>query len=1117
MRCSNCGSENPAGSRFCNQCGTPLGKSCPKCSAENARDARFCSQCGVSLDLLSECGAESQPRERNLAGERRHLTVLFCDLVNSTSIATQLDPEDWREVVASYHRTAAQAIERFGGYIAQYLGDGVMAYFGWPKAHENDAERAARAGLAIVDEIAKLNQQLAHAKLSARVGIDSGAVVVGAGTAKDAHIFGNVPNIAARAQAAAEPNTVLVTAATQRLISGMFVVEDRGSQSIKGIERPLQLYRAVEPSGVRGRLEAAAAARGLTKFVGREEELRLLLSRWKRVVEGQGQVVLITGEPGIGKSRLARHFYEQIAGTPHGWAYATASPFFQNTPFHPVADVIRGLQQSYGNPLGRASKIVAEQHSRTRTRQTRARGPNGLSTNAALRKRENQSGRLESVSELKLDPPPVTQLFLAAPVEDRVSPLPAAEQRRRLLSSTVEWILGAAHVMPLAIEIEDLHWADASTLELIELLTEQCAKAPLLLLYTARPEFHPNWQSGANLVQIMLNPLDAYNARSIVEQVAGHRTLPAETIKAVVQRTGGVPLFVEELTLAVLEYNAALFSGREIPVTLRDSLMARLDRLGPAYETLQLGAALGVEFPFDLLLAVSPLNADQLWRHLRALIEAEVLYVRGLPPESSYQFKHVLIRDVAYEGLLKSRRRELHTRIAHTLEEKFPERAAASPEILAYHYTEAGLNAQAVRYWRKAGQKASERSANIEAITHLRKGLELIKGLPTSTERLIEEVRLQIALTNPLIATAGYTAPEVQEAGNRALDLSRQLGDSSWLLASLRILQTIYFNRGELEIAVELARQLIHLAEMTRDQEALLWTHYAMGFTLAAAGKLKAAREHLERSIAFYDTRRAGTYGYVQDPGPTAAALLSHVIHSLGYPEQALRKMRYALAQARSISHPFTLAWVLGFAAELHWARGEKFIAQELWNEEINLCIQHGFRQLLASASLWLGFTMVEEGKGEDGMTKMRQALHELNPIRKLYERPPLVALAQGKIGEVERGLVTIDEALSMTKIRTSYSAIDCHLAKGLLLMMKNERSFRRAKQSFSQAIEIARDQNAKSDELMAVVQLVKLLVQEGRRDEARAMLAEIYGWFTEGFDTADLKEAKALLDDLSR
>jgi predicted ATPase/class 3 adenylate cyclase len=1089
---------------------------CFKCGADNREMARFCDSCGTALNNVGAGSAAQSTHSVAAVGERRHLTVLFCDLVNSTSIASQLDPEEWRELVAGYYRVATAAIERFGGYVAQYLGDGVMAYFGWPEAHENDAERAARAGLAIVDEIAKLNRQLAHAKLSARVGIDSSAVVVGAGTGKDAHIFGDVPNIAARAQVAAEPDTVLATAATQRLISGMFVVEDRGPQSIKGIERPLQLCRIVEPSGVRGRLEAVAAARGLTKLVGREEELRLLLSRWERVLEGEGQAVLITGEPGIGKSRLARHFYEQIAGTPHGWAYATASPFFQNTPFHPVADVIRGLQQSYGNQLGRASEIVAEQRSRTRTRQTGAGGPNGLSTNAVLREKENQSGRLESVSNLKLDTPPIAQLFLAAPVEDRGSPLPSAEQRRRLLSSTVEWILGAAHVMPLAIEIEDLHWADPSTLELIELLTEQCAKAPLLLLYTARPGFHPSWQSSANLVQITLNPLNAYSARAIVEQVARHKTLPAETIKAVVERTDGVPLFVEELTLAVLENDAALLSDREIPVTLRDSLMARLDRLGPARETLQLGAVLGIEFPYDLLLAVSPLNEDQLRRHLRALIEAELLYAHGLPSESSYQFKHVLIRDVAYEGLLKSRRRELHTRIAHTLEEKFPERAAARPEILAYHYTEAGLNAQAVRYWRKAGQKASRRSANVEAITHLRKGLELIKGLPTSTERLMEEVRLQIALTNPFIATTGYTAPEVQEAGNRALDLCRQLGDSSGLFASLRILQTIYFNRGELEIAVELAWQLIHLAEMTRDQEALLWAHYVLGFTLAAQGKLKAAREHLERSIAFYDTRRAGAYGYVQDPGPTAVALLSHVIHSLGYPEQALRRMRYALAQARSISHPFTLAWVLGFAAELHWRRGEKFIAQELWNEEANLCIQQGFRQLLASASLWLGFSMVEEERGEDGMTKMRQALHELNPIRKLYESPPLVALAQGKMGEAERGLATIDEALSMTRIKTSDSAVDCYLAKGLLLMMKNGRSFRRAKQSFSQAIKIARDQNAKSDELTAVVHLVKLLVQEGRRDQAHSMLAEIYNWFTEGFDTADLKEAKVLLDELA-
>ncbi len=523
MRCSKCGTDNAAGSRFCNQCATPLGKPCPKCAHENISEAKFCAQCAAPLDVTELIRVEAEQRDTDLTGERRHLTVLFCDLVGSTEIAAQLDPEEWRAIVADYHRAVGQAVERFGGYVAQYLGDGVMAYFGWPEAHDNDAERAARAGLAILDAIAKLSEQSGRQKLSARVGIDSGAVVVGAGVGKEADVFGDAPNIAARVQGAAEPGTVMITDAVHRLVSGLFVVEDRGAQPLKGIERPTQLYRVIQPSGVRGRLEAVAAARGLTPFVGREDELRSLMNRWERVLDGEGQVALIIGEAGIGKSRLLRRFHEQIRGTPHTWVEAATAPFFQNTPFYSISELLRQLVALRGDQADGQFPQLAS--------------------------------RLTSAGVKPAEAIPLIAPLLNLPLSAKYPPssLSPEQQRRLLLATLVEWVLGAARVQPFVIVIEDLHWADPSTLELIQLLAEQGATARLLLLYTTRPEFRAEWPLRAHHTQITLNRLSARNVRTMVEEVAAGKALSDVTIATVVERTGGVPLFARPSSNAPAE------------------------------------------------------------------------------------------------------------------------------------------------------------------------------------------------------------------------------------------------------------------------------------------------------------------------------------------------------------------------------------------------------------------------------------------------------------------------------------------------------------------------------------------------------------------------------------
>lgn len=549
MRCARCGSDNPDDKRFCGDCGAALALRCPKCGVENLFDKKFCGDCGASL--VQQPKAEEKAEKKNLVadlgstGERRHLTVLFCDLVDSTALTSRMDPEDWRAAVGAYHRLAAEAISRFGGHVAKYLGDGVMAFFGYPEAHDNDAERAIRASLAILDALSRLNEASVHPKLEARIGIDSGPVVVDAGAGQDPDVFGDTPNIAARAQSAAEPNSVLVSSSTHDLVSGLFLVHDSGPHSLKGLAEPLNLYRILRPSGARGRLEAHATARGLTPFVGREDELRLLSSRWERARDGEGQVALIIGEGGIGKSRLVHRFRQTLTDQSYLWIDAAAGALFRNSPFYPVSEMLRRalFAGGTGAPDGIAQLAGALRHA-------------GLEPTSAV-------PVLGPLLNLQLTP------------EYSPSSLPPEQQRRRLLALLVDWIVGTARQQPLIIALEDLHWADPSTLELLELLVEQGNRAPLFLLFTARPEFHPSWPLRAHHAHLTLNRLGSRDIRTMVAQVAAQKALTGDTITAVVERTGGVPLFIEELTRAVLESGEAKLAGRAIPATLHDSLMAR--------------------------------------------------------------------------------------------------------------------------------------------------------------------------------------------------------------------------------------------------------------------------------------------------------------------------------------------------------------------------------------------------------------------------------------------------------------------------------------------------------------------------------------------------------------
>ena len=726
MRCPSCKADIPGGSKFCLQCGAALLGGCPSCGNTNPAIAKFCLECGHRLPATSVDAvatpitdtATSLPSQLG-STERRYLTVMFCDLVGSTSISAQLDAEEWHDLVGAYLDAASAAVTEMGGHVAKKLGDGLMALFGYPVAQENDAERAARAALSIQRALAEVNRSNAGTgkpALNARIGIETGPVVVDAA----GEIYGDAPNVAARVQALAEPGTVVVTARVQRQIAGLFVVEERGSHELKGMPESVMLYRLVRASGGGRR----AGQRRLTPLVGREEEIAMLIRRWERARRGEGQLMLIVGEPGIGKSRLIEEFHLRLREVPHTWTEWSCSQLLQNTPLHPIAEWGR---QRFGGPDIPAERQLAD-----------------LENTLAL---------------IKLDPTenvPLLAPLLDIPVPPECRPILAPEElRRRQLAALTNWVMAGARAQPIVLALEDLHWADPTTLDVFRGIAERGAMAPLFVLLTARPEFRPPWGVRSHHGAISLVPLDRQQVRHMVGELATRHALAKEVIEGVTERTGGVPLFVEEVTRLLLE-RGEQGGMQAIPPTLQQSLTARLDRLGPAREVAQVAAVLGRGFSYQLVRAVAKMEDEALQTALERLAEADILLVQGLPPESEYRFKHALIQDAAYENLLKSRRQALHRRTGEVLRDQFAATAAAEPELLAHHFTEAGLTEAAVEWWGKAGQRSLARSALLEGAEQLKRALAQIATLPVTPALRREEIKLEIAFANVLALTGDH-------------------------------------------------------------------------------------------------------------------------------------------------------------------------------------------------------------------------------------------------------------------------------------------------------------------------------------------------------------------------
>jgi class 3 adenylate cyclase/tetratricopeptide (TPR) repeat protein len=1024
------------------------------------------------------------------SGERRHVTVMFCDLVDSTGISAKLDVEEWRDLVSAYLDAASAAVTEMGGKVAKKLGDGLMALFGYPVAQENDAERAVRAALSIQRALIEVNRKnVGKPPLSARIGIEAGPVVVDAA----AEIYGDAPNIAARAQALAEPGGVLVTARVQRQVAGMFVAEEHGTHGLKGVPEPVTLYLIVRASGGGRR----AGQRHLTPLVGREEELAMLMRRWDRARNGEGQLLAIVGEPGLGKSRLIEEFHSRLRETPHTWVEWSCSQLLQNTPLHPVTEWGR---QRFGGADGSADQRLADL--------------------------EN------SLTQVKLDPAENIALLgplLDIPVaEGRTPTLTPEELRRRQLAALTAWVMAGAQAQPVVLALEDMHWSDPTTLDLIRGIAERGALAQLFVLITARPEFRAPWSTRSHHTTISLSPLDRRQVRDMVSGLAARHALSKEAVEGVAERTAGVPLFVEELTRLLLE-SGEHGGVQAIPPTLQQSLTARLDRLGSAREVAQIGAVIGRDFSYALMRSVAGVEDAPLQAALERLAEADILLVQGVPPDSNYRFKHALIQDAAYENLLKSQRQALHRRVAEVLLNEFSTAAGAEPELLARHFTQAGLTESAIEWWARAGQRSLERSALVEAAEQITRALTQIASLPPTSTMRREEIKLQVALINPLFHVKGYAAPETKAAAERArllIEQAEALGeppeDSLLLfsvLYSLCIANYVAFNG---DVMRELAEQFLALAEKQGSTVPLMIGHRLVGMSLLHIGDIVGGRAHHDQAIALYDPaeHRALATRFGQDVRMALLSFRSIAWWILGYPDRALADANHAMIDAREMGQAATLMYALNVTATTLILCGHYDEAKAQCDEAVHLAEEKGATLWKGWGIMRLGFVMALTDSASDGIRTIISGITTWRSTGSTLWMPfslSHLAIAYAELHQFDDAWRCIAEAMArMESTKEGWCEAEINRVAGEASLKSPDPDVRKAEAYFERALSVARQQQAKSWELRAAMSMARLWRDQGKRDEARELLAPVYSWFTEGFDTRDLKEAKALLEELA-
>lgn len=1111
---------------FCLSCGTALALHCPQCKVEVPPHAKFCMACGASLAGTTPPAPAASPHRQETRQpeplgpdapapsvqntpevERRQLTVMYCDLEDSSVLAAHLDPEEFYEVIRDYRRVCTHVIQRFDGQISQDLGGGMLVYFGYPLAHEDDALRAVRTGLGILEALAVFNAQLQQERrltspLRLRIGIHTGVVVAGemSGGQKREHLaLGDTPNIAMRLQHYAAPDTIRISAATYHLVQGYVVCEDHGIQTLTTVATPVHIYGVLRESTTRSRLDVAAA-RGFTPLVGRASEVTLLLERWQQACDGTGQVVLLSGEAGIGKSRLVETLltHALCEGVPH--FVLQCSPYHTSSAFYPIMTHLQSLLHYTPDDTPGTKLDKLEQ-------------------------------TLQAYGFVLAETVPLFAALLSVPYADRYAPLGLSPEqlKQQTHAALVAWLLTAAERRPLIVVWEDLHWADPSTLDVLTLTLAQTSTARMLLLLTCRPEFQLPVVPRVALTHLPLNHFGRTQAEEMIGLVVGGKTLPAAVVQHILDKTDGIPLFIEEMMKAIMALGilqavedhyelTGPLSSQTIPATLQDALMARLDRLGTAKSVAQLCATLGRRFSAALLHAVSPLEGTVLQQEVQRLVEAGLLLQRGLARQATYVFKHALIQDAAYQSLLRQTRQQYHQQIAQVLAAQFQDIVTTQPELLAHHYTEAGLVVPAVAAWLQAGQHAVGRLANAEAVHHLSRGLMLLKTLPATPERAQQELDMLLVLGPALIASKGYASPQVKCVYERAQALCKQVGDTPRLFSVLRGMWWFCVAHEEFSMARYLGEQLLELAEGMEDTSYHLEAHRTLVSTLLFLGDFARARAHLEQGTAIYhpEQHRAHALRYGSDPGVACLSFGGRALWFLGYPDQALQCGYEALTLAKASAHSHTLAQALGLLTNIYQMRREVQLTQEWAERTIAYATEQGLPYWAALATIMRGWALAAHGQHDAGLAQMHQGMTAYQATGATLGWSwflTLLAEAYGYNHQPAEGLQALDEALErVEKTGERYYEAEIHRVRGELLYGQRRRLTARVEACFLQALDVAGRQQAKSCELRAALSLARLGTSPGKQSAARTLLAPLYAWFTEGAATPDLQEAQRIL-----
>jgi class 3 adenylate cyclase/predicted ATPase len=1054
-----------------------------------------------SVDAATTSSPSAPPEDR---AERRPVTVMFSDLVGSTALSARMDPEDLREVISAYQKCVADTVQRFSGFVAKYMGDGVLIYFGYPRAHEDDAERAVRAGLELVTAVGSLKT---HAALQTRVGIATGLVVVGdligSGASQEQAIAGATPNLAARLQSTAEPNSVVIAESTGKLIGNLFELQDLGAQDLKGILGPVRAWAALRPASVESRFDALHAT-GLTELVGREEEFELLLRRWSKAKSGAGQVVLLSGEPGIGKSRLTAALMERLAPEPHTRLRYFCSPQHTDSALYPI---ISQMERAAGFTHGDSAQTKLD--------------------------------KLDAVLAQSFTPCQGAALFaemLSLANDGRYPTLELDPQQRRqkTLEALTAQLAALLQSQPVLMTFEDVHWIDPTSLEALNRAIEQIRTLGVLLIVAYRPEFEPPWIGQPHVTSLTINRLGEREITALIDGLIGNEPLPTNIRQDIIERTDGIPLFIEEMTKAVIEAGgkevertAAIPSPSVVPASLHASLMARLDRLGPAKELAQIGATIGRDFSHALLAAVVGKPEVELQSACDRLVAAGLLFRRGSPPYATYLFKHALVQDIAYGTLLREPRRALHARIAETLESQFADIAENQPEVLARHCTEAGLIEKAAGLWGKAGRRSMERSAPVEAVEQLTRALDQIAALPATPVLRREQIKLQVALINALMPIKGYAAPETKAAAQRArllIEQAEALGeppeDPLLLFSALYGFWLVNYMAFNGEAMRNLAAQFLALAEKQGATLPLMIGHRLMGLSLASTGDIAEGRAHYNQSIALYDPaeRRPLATRFSQDALVADLSVRSWALWLLGYPDAALADADHALKDAREIGHANTLMFALTLTSLNHLLCGNYAAANAQLDEIIALANEKGALTWKAQGMVLQGCVFALTGKTSTAVHMLNSGITAWRSMGATLYVPLYLshlARAYAELGQFDHASRCIGEAL--TAIETNkerWCEAEVHRIAGEIALQSPQSDVAKAQEYFERALTVARQQQAKSWELRASMSLARLWRDQGK--PARELLAPVYGWFTEGFHTLDLEEAKALLEELA-